>query len=260
MIINKKGHKSIANHFTYLYIRKIKKWMFCPSCQKGKMTINKKSTLWTCEDCGYQLSADEFEDDYVFWFCDECNSYLNNQEGFNRNAPRHICQNCGYENDTTLENIKGVCSDCGKIISDPDCTLCADCRQERRKKMKERLIKAGKVVGTAAVVAGTAYLASQSDSDESINYTPLLNKNNYNEDGVQTGFDYVTNYWLETASEEDLRATSSEMEALLDELDYDSEEYSKIYATHIDVVNAIASRFPLNLPYREHGWYLPSDD
>lgn len=65
-------HKNIVEALTYAYIRKIKKWMFCPACQSGKMTINKKSTLWTCEDCGYKLSADEFEDDYVFWFCDEC--------------------------------------------------------------------------------------------------------------------------------------------------------------------------------------------
>ena len=44
------------------------------------MTIDKKSTVWTCEDCGYKLSADEFEDNYVFWFCDECQTYLNNQD------------------------------------------------------------------------------------------------------------------------------------------------------------------------------------
>ena len=53
-------HKNIVEALTYAYIRKIKKWMFCPACQSGKMTINKKSTLWTCEDCGYKLSADEF--------------------------------------------------------------------------------------------------------------------------------------------------------------------------------------------------------
>ena len=46
-------HKNIVEALTYAYIRKIKKWMFCPACQSGKMTINKKSTLWTCEDCGY---------------------------------------------------------------------------------------------------------------------------------------------------------------------------------------------------------------
>lgn len=29
------------------------------------MTIDRKSTVWICKDCGYQLSADEFEDNYV---------------------------------------------------------------------------------------------------------------------------------------------------------------------------------------------------
>lgn len=260
MTTAKKKHKSIADYLTYAYIRKIRKWMFCPSCQKGKMTINKKSTLWTCEDCGYKLSADEFEDDYVFWFCDECSSYLNNQKGFDRNASRHICRNCGYENDTTFDNIKGICSDCGKIIPDPDSTLCADCRQERRRKMKGRISKIGKVAGAVTVVAGMAYLAPQSDDDKLPDDTLLLDGDCYDEGISQTGFDYVTDYWMETASEDELRATASEMETLLDELDYSSEEHSRIYGIHIDVVNAIASRFPLNLPHREHGWYLPNDD
>ncbi len=73
-------------------------------------------------------------------------------------------------------------------------------------------------------------------------------------------FSYVTSSWLETASEDELRDTTSEMEALLDELDYDSDEHTEIYGIHIDVVNAISSRFPLNLPHREHGWYLSNDD
>ena len=99
-----KKKKSVADRLTYAYIRKIKRWMFCPACQNGKMTINKKSTMWTCEECGYQLSADEFEDDYVFWFCDECKTFLNKQEGFNRGAVKHICTECGFENDTTYIN------------------------------------------------------------------------------------------------------------------------------------------------------------
>ena len=73
-------------------------------------------------------------------------------------------------------------------------------------------------------------------------------------------FSYVTSSWLETASEDELRETASEMESLLDELDYDSDEHTQIYGIHIDVVNAISSRFPLDLPHREHGWYLPNDD
>ena len=74
-------------------------------------------------------------------------------------------------------------------------------------------------------------------------------------------FDYVTDSWLETASEDELRATSTEMQDLMDnELEYCSDEYNRIYGINIDVVNAIASRFPINLPHREHGWYLPNDD
>ena len=169
--MERKEKKSIIDRLTYAYIRKIKKWMFCPACQKGKMTIDKKSTVWTCEDCGYKLSADEFEDNYVFWFCDECQTYLNNQEGFDLNAAKHICRNCGYENDTTFENVKGICSDCGKIIPDPDATLCADCRQRRREKAKEWLITAGKVVGVAAAVVGAVCVAVAASGDDETNST-----------------------------------------------------------------------------------------
>lgn len=250
--------KSLSDKLTYAYLRKIKKWMFCPACQKGKMSINKSGTIWTCEDCGYQLANAVFEDDYVFWFCDECGTYLNNQEGFDRRAQKHICQSCGYENDTTFDNIKGMCSDCGKLIPDPDATLCLDCKHARREKAKQWLITAGKVVGAVAAVAGVAYLASQSSDDDSTDYLPITD--GYDEGGSNMDFSYVTDYWLQTATEDELRETASEMERLMDELDYDSEEHTHIYGIHIDVVNAIASRFPLNLPHREHGWYLPNDD
>lgn len=173
-----RNNKSIVEKLTYAYIRKIKKWMYCPSCQIGKMSINKKSTVWTCEDCGYQLSADEFEDDYVFWFCDECNSCLNNQEGFNQKAERHICKNCGYENDTTFDNVKGLCGDCGKIISDSGASLCVDCKIIRKQKAREYLITASKVVGVVAA-AGAAYFATQASGNEENNSElPLSDEGN----------------------------------------------------------------------------------
>ncbi len=158
--------KKLLDVLTYAYIRKIKRWMFCPACKQGKMRIDKKSTVWTCEDCGYTLSADEFEDDYVFWFCDECDTYLNNQEGFDRKATRHICRQCGYENDTTTDNIIGTCNDCGKAILDPDGTLCDECRQARKEKAKEWLKTAGRVVGVAAAVVGAVCMASQTAGDD----------------------------------------------------------------------------------------------
>ena len=110
MAEQKKKRKSIVDTLTYVYIRKIKKWMFCPACQNGKMTINKKSTLWICEECGYKLSADEFEDDYVFWFCDECKTFLNKQEGFNRGAVKHICTECGSTNIQGISRVTGYLS------------------------------------------------------------------------------------------------------------------------------------------------------
>lgn len=73
-------------------------------------------------------------------------------------------------------------------------------------------------------------------------------------------FDYVTESWMETASEEELRSTAREIRAVLDQLDYDSDEHTELSNIHIDLVNAISSRFPLHLPHREHGWYLPNDD
>lgn len=144
MAKGQKKRKRLKDTLAYAYIRKIKKWMHCPACQNGKMTIDKKSTVWICEVCGYKLSADEFEDDYVFWFCDECNTYLNNQEGFDRKASKHICQKCGFENNITSDNIKGICSDCGKILPDPDATRCADCKILHMQKISETLLAIGK--------------------------------------------------------------------------------------------------------------------
>lgn len=165
---------SLGDRATYFYIKNIKKWMFCPACKKGRMTFNKKTAVWTCEDCGYHFSEQYFLEDCVFWFCDECETYLNNQEGFNRKATKHICRNCGYENDTIFNNIKGTCSDCGKILPDPDATLCADCRQTRLEKAKQWLITAGKVAAGIAVVVGTAIIASSTTGDDKdTNHAPL---------------------------------------------------------------------------------------
>lgn len=73
-------------------------------------------------------------------------------------------------------------------------------------------------------------------------------------------FDFVSDYWMQNASEDELRETAADMRAERDSMDYDSDEYLQLDLKHIDVVNAISSRFPLNLPSREHGWYLPNDD
>lgn len=145
------------------------------------MVLHKKSALWICEDCGYKLSAGEFEDGYVFWFCDECNTYLNVQEGFDRNASVHICTKCGYKNDTSFTNIKGVCSDCGKALPDPDAALCVDCCQARRQRAKEALLAASEVAGVIAAVAGAGCSAPASDIEKGGDHTPPLGEADFDD-------------------------------------------------------------------------------
>ena len=176
-----KKHKSLSDIVTYVYLRKIKKWMFCPACQSGKMTIDKKSPVWTCINCGYELSADEFENDYTFWFCDECSSYLNNQEGFDKTASRHICRVCGYENDTTFTNVKGIWSDCGAIVPDADSTLCEGCRNARKEKANTWLSTASKVAGAVVAVARAIYAASRASESKNEDATDSLESTSKNE-------------------------------------------------------------------------------
>ena len=252
---DKQKLKNVAERLTYAYIKHIKKWMYCPACQDGKMVINKKSNMWICEDCGYKLSSDEFEDDYVFWFCDECNAYLNIQEGFNRHCEKFVCQKCGHENDLTSENIKGMCEECGKILPDPDAHLCVDCKIKRKKARREKVgsILSGLfVLGVATATTVWSEIHNDDDDDDDVD-DDCDEDESYN-------YDYVTEDWLKTASEEELYDTSEKIEDDLNEMDYDSDEYLELDLKHIDIVNAIASRFPLNLPPREHGWYLPNDE
>lgn len=85
------------------------------------------------------LKEEDLLENCVFWYCDGCEAYLNDQEGFDPNAPKHICSNCGCENDTTETNIIRVCSDCGEPLSKSDKKRCPSCRQARKKRQKNDL-------------------------------------------------------------------------------------------------------------------------
>ena len=43
--------------------------------------------------------------DYVDWYCDNCDSYLNNQPGFTTETGQWECIECGSINDVTSNNI-----------------------------------------------------------------------------------------------------------------------------------------------------------
>lgn len=42
----------------------------------------------------------------IDWYCDNCKTYMNNQEGFNRNTGEWICSECGWQNNVTDLNIR----------------------------------------------------------------------------------------------------------------------------------------------------------
>ena len=105
------GSKEKFNGFDYIdYDRNssmyadIKVEMDCPACRSPHMLLGTSRKMWKCIDCGYQISA--FKKLFgVFWFCDECESYMNVQEGFTTKKKKWKCTECGYENSVTRKDI-----------------------------------------------------------------------------------------------------------------------------------------------------------
>jgi hypothetical protein len=70
----------------------------------------------------------------------------------------------------------------------------------------------------------------------------------------------LLNLVLKVLSEDTLSGIEEKMNDKLESIDYDSDEHTRLYSHHIDVVNEIASRRSGKLPKSEHGWYLSEDD
>lgn len=127
--------KSLSDILSYAYIKRIKRWMECPICHK-KMVFSNAQKAWICQSCEYIITEADFLDDFVFWFCDGCNDYLNAQPGFDRKGSSWVCTKCGFNNDTTFANLRGECKDCGVLLANPDATICSDCKIKRLQKAK----------------------------------------------------------------------------------------------------------------------------
>lgn len=82
----------------------VKYWMDCPACRSSNMYLGPSKRAWKCPDCGYTISRIK---KYfgVFWFCDECEAYLNVQDGFTTKGKTWKCSECGFVNDVTKKNI-----------------------------------------------------------------------------------------------------------------------------------------------------------
>lgn len=83
----------------------VKYWMTCPSCRGENVCLWPSSNRWICQDCGYSIiEAHRLKN--VFWFCDDCDTYMNVQTGFKQNTSNTWkCTECGFENDVSTNNI-----------------------------------------------------------------------------------------------------------------------------------------------------------
>ena len=82
----------------------VRLWTDCPSCRSANMYLGPEGRAWKCPDCGYSISNKEKRKS-VFWFCDECDTYMNVQPGFTDKTGKWTCSECGYVNDVSKENI-----------------------------------------------------------------------------------------------------------------------------------------------------------
>ena len=132
----------LKEKFATFYEKNVKKTKDCPACKGiGKLAADNNQKLWHCSECGYSITYDKL-DNCTYWFCNECETFLNIQPGFESVEERWICQVCGYENDIIAKVILGQCKDCGKPISNNEQNLCAECKQIRKERKDANLIKA----------------------------------------------------------------------------------------------------------------------
>ena len=80
----------------------VKYVMDCPACRCKEMA--RMASKWLCPSCGYSISRINKRFG-VFWFCDDCDTYLNIQQGFTTNNKTWKCTECGHENGVTKKDI-----------------------------------------------------------------------------------------------------------------------------------------------------------
>ena len=174
---------------TYEYIRRVNRRTFCPVCRKSEMRVDRKQRVWRCKNCGYIFPIKQSGSECVFWFCGNCDAYLNIQDNFDENAVEHTCSTCGYENSLEKENIKGMCRDCGEILQNPEDILCRKCIIARKEKSKATLLAIGKVAGIAVAALGAIWIANQlNDNDDSSKQIVLPEDD---DDGIEPYGEYV---------------------------------------------------------------------
>lgn len=96
-------NKKKQHHSSQKSLKKLKT-MICPNCGET-MFLDEYADIWRCVDCDYNITNQKIKSGEVFWFCDECDSFLNIQKGFTTKDGNWICTDCGFDNDVTDDNI-----------------------------------------------------------------------------------------------------------------------------------------------------------
>ena len=89
------------NSSMYAHVKHV---MDCPACRGKSMFLGPSRRKWHCPDCGHQISALK-KPFTVFWFCDDCEAFLNVQPGFNTKEKQWTCMECGCVCDVSRGNI-----------------------------------------------------------------------------------------------------------------------------------------------------------
>ena len=82
----------------------VEKLTDCPKCMSPNMIYSDEKDCFVCLDCEYEIT-EEWLRRSVLWFCDKCDAYMNTMRGFTQAKDTYVCQNCGFENDITENNI-----------------------------------------------------------------------------------------------------------------------------------------------------------
>ncbi len=100
---------------------------------------DKLNNLFFPEEYEYTYSGDDLYKRFpgVEWYCDECNAYLNEQEGFDDRLPEWSCQNCGYVNRLDIEEIYDNEEDAQNEVRPTDPVKFADALERRRIELEE---------------------------------------------------------------------------------------------------------------------------
>ncbi len=145
------------------YLRRIKKWAFCPDCHH-KMNLDSGLEKWICDHCGYEISSDLYDSDSQFWYCEKCGSLLNRQESFLAETQRHKCEKCGNINYIGSLNARRICRKCGIAIHTREGYYCKVCSEQREK--RNRTIRSSVAVLLSGI--GVYYLSDNIKNNVSL--------------------------------------------------------------------------------------------